>query len=96
MSANNQKPSKPFYEWDKLPNAADSKFWNIFESPEYKHGINFQILNELRFQDPNVLTDAQCRTQLSKLFALVNVLDFPEASKKTKEKDQLTETRLPE
>jgi hypothetical protein len=70
----------PFYNLEGLPTPdQDKKFWDLVEHQDFKHTVNFLIINELRKFDPAMLNNDQCRTQLSKLKAWQELLDLPTA-----------------
>lgn len=79
MPPNNKEPAplrQPFY-LDQIPTPEENpSFWDTFQNKEYAYGINLLILQEIRRADPMNLSDNQCRTQLSKIHALTEALDF--------------------
>lgn len=70
----------PYYTLDNIPDAEKNPdFWRIVQSPEFKHTVNFLILNEIRKFDPASLTNDSTRSQLAKLKAWQELLDLPDA-----------------
>jgi len=72
--------NKPIYSPDNIPTVEeDPEFWATITSPGFKKTTNLLILNEIRRYAPETLTDVQARTQLSKIKAYQELLDFPNA-----------------
>lgn len=75
----------------------DIEFWNTLESKAFRNSALFVLLNTIRMADPITLTDAMCRTQLSKLYAMMNLIDFKDIlvenqnDKSVKQRDELPE-----
>ncbi len=70
--------NQPFYTLDKVPGAEkEPEFWATLQSPHFQHSVNFLILNEIRKYNPEIMSDESCRSQLAKLKAWQELLDFP-------------------
>lgn len=69
-------------------NPKDKEFWETIESDAYRTSTLFLILNHIRSIDPLQLNDQQCRVQLSKIFALSQLLDFKQILMDNKTSDQ--------
>lgn len=83
---------KDIYKIDEIPTVEeDPEFWKFIENPVFKININFLILNEIRKYQPEQLSDIGCRTQLAKIKAWQELLDFPSAIKTHQESESVEE-----
>jgi hypothetical protein len=55
---------------------ADPKFWQTLGGAEFKRVMSLLIFNEIRRYNPETLNDQQCRTQLAKIKAYQDAIDF--------------------
>ena len=70
----------PYYTMEDIPDPKkDPEFWSTLQSPHFKNTVNFLIINEIRKYNPEVLSDESSRSQLAKLKAYQELLDFPTA-----------------
>lgn len=92
----------PRYEIKDFPKIGselkeDINFWNTLDSPHFKNSTLFILLNTVRMADPANLTNDQCRTQLSKIHAMTQLIDFKQIlvdnqdEKPVSERDHLPE-----
>ena len=79
--------SEPIYNISDFPDAKkDPKMWEIIKAPSFQQVVSLLIFNEIRKFDPAVLNDQQTRTQLGRLKAYQELLDFPDAIMKMDDK----------
>lgn len=75
---------------DELPTPESTpEFWRDIQSDHVKNNINFQILNEIRKYEPELLSEAACRVQLAKLKAMIEMLDLPKSLLSHKNETQM-------
>lgn len=85
---------KTLYDLSFIPDEAkDPELWNMLRGDKFKAVLNLLILNEIRRYNPETLNDAQCRTQLAKLNAYLNAIDFT-VSRCRGEEEELIETEI--
>lgn len=70
---------------------ANPEFYALITNPIYANINVLMIINELRKYEPEVLNDAQCRTQLAKLKAFQTMIDFPYSVINKEEDDGVTD-----
>jgi hypothetical protein len=54
----------------------DPKLWQMIGGQEFKRVMMLLMLNEVRKYPPETLNDQQCRTQLAKISAYRDAIDF--------------------
>lgn len=70
----------PILNLSDIPEAdKDPEFWGIITSPHYTRVMSFMLINEVRKYDPETLSEPACRTQLAKIKAIQEIMDFPNA-----------------
>lgn len=84
----------PFYHLDQLPDPkSEPEFYNVAHSRHLKHIALLLMMNQIRKYDPEKMSDESCRSQLAKLSALQEVIDFDLLI--TQENTQPEEPELP-
>jgi len=72
--------SNKFYNMDQIPDAATCpEFWKVMTDVNFKHSVNFLIINEIRKYPPETMSGEIALVQMAKIKVLQELIDFPNA-----------------